>query len=63
MVMVWFGVLVPFEGATDGLFIRIEEERRWDRLTFMPGNMRDMRQSNNHRVLMNQTSSDSTDDR
>lgn len=27
MVMVWFGVLVPFEGATDGLFIRIEEER------------------------------------
>lgn len=29
MVMVWFGVLVPFEGATDGLFIRMRTEYRW----------------------------------
>lgn len=42
MVMVWFGVLIPFEGATDGLFIRMStEDRRGGietiRLTFMPG--------------------------
>lgn len=28
MVMVLFGVLVPFEGATDSLFIRMSTEDR-----------------------------------